>query len=57
MSGLKVNMDKTKLVWTGKKRHSKGKLNVGKDLIWSASDFTHLGIKFSVDLSNMIELN
>ena len=57
MSGLKVNMDKTKLVWIGKKRHSKDKLNVGKDLIWGASDFTLLGIKFSVDLSNMIELN
>ena len=57
MSGLKVNMDKTKLVWIGKKRHSKDKLNVGKDLIWGASDFTLLAIKFSVDLSNMIELN
>ena len=29
MSGLKVNMDKTKLVWIGKKRHSKDKLDVG----------------------------
>ena len=46
MSGLKVNMDKTKLVWIGKKRHSKDKLDVGKDLIWGASDFTLLGIKF-----------
>ena len=30
---------------------------MGKDLIGGASDFTLLGIKFSVDLSNMIELN
>ena len=57
MSGLKVNTDKTKLVWIGKKRYSKDKLDVGKDLIWGASDFTLLGIKFTVDLSNMIELN
>ena len=56
MSGLKVNMDKTKLVWIGKKHHSKDKLDVGNDLIWGASDFTLLGIKFSVDLSNMIEI-
>ena len=57
ISGLKVNMDKTKLVWIGKKHHSKDKLDVGKDLICGAIGFTLVGIKFSVDLSNMIELN
>ena len=57
MSGLKVNIDKTKLVWIGKKRHSKDKFDVGKDLVWGTSSFTLLGINFSVDLTNMIEIN
>ena len=29
MSGLKVDINKTKLVWIGKKRYSKNKLDVG----------------------------
>ena len=57
MSGLRVNMDKTKIVWIGKKRNSKDKFDVGKELVWSASNFTLLGIHFSVDLTNMIESN
>ena len=57
MSGLRINMDKTKLVWIGKKRNSKDKFDVGKELVWGASNFTLLGINFSVDLTNMIELN
>ena len=57
MSGLRVNMDKTKLVWIGKKRNSKDKFEIGKELAWGASNFTLLGINFSVDLTNMVELN
>ena len=57
MSGLRINMDKTKLVWIGEKRNSKDKFDVGKELVWGASNFTLLGINFSVDLTNMIELN
>ena len=57
MLGLRVNMDKTKLVWIGKKRNSKDKFDVGKELAWGASNFTLPGINFSVDLTNMIELN
>ena len=33
MSGLKVSIDKTKLVWIGKKHFSKDKLDVGRDLV------------------------
>ena len=32
MSGLKVNTDKTKLIWIGKKRYCKDKFNIGKCL-------------------------
>ena len=31
-SGLKINTDKTKLVWIGKKRFSQDKIECGKDL-------------------------
>ena len=34
ISGLKVNTDKTKLVWIGKKRYSKDKLELNKNLSW-----------------------
>ena len=57
MSGLKINMDKTKLVWIGKKRFSKDKLYVGRDLAWGETKFALLGINFSVDLVSMIDLN
>ena len=34
MSGLQINTDKTKLIWTGKKRNSKDVIDVGKPLTW-----------------------
>ena len=37
ISGLKVNMDKTKLDWIGKKHYSKDKFDVVRDLVWSDS--------------------
>ena len=56
ISGLKINTDKTKLVWIGKKRYSKDKIHVDKDLVW-ANHFSLLGINFSVDLDEMPDLN
>ena len=57
ISGLKVNTDKTKLVWIGKKRHSKDKLEINKNLSWGNTMFRFLGIEFSVDLCNMMDQN
>ena len=57
ISGLKVNTDKTTLVWIGKKRYSKDKIHVDKSLVWGANLFSPLGIKFSVDLDKMPDLN
>ena len=53
MSGLRVNMDKTKLVWIGKKRNSKGKFDMGKELAWGASNSclwfnSHISKKLSI---------
>ena len=57
LSGLKINTDKTKLVWIGKKRYSKDKLDIKDDFIWGATEFSFLGIMFSVNLSKMVDLN
>ena len=57
MSGLKINTDKTKLIWIGKKRHSKDKINTMCNLAWGATDFNLLGINFSTDLQQITEPN
>ena len=57
MSGLEINTDKTKLIWIGKKRFSKEKIDVGKPLTWGETTFNLLGINFSVTLADMIQTN
>ena len=43
MSGLKINTDKIKVVWIGKKSNSKDKLKVSVNLDLGATDFKLLG--------------
>ena len=50
-------MDKTKLVWLGKKEHSKDKFNIGFNLERNVTEFKLLGIMFSVDLHRISNLN
>lgn len=57
LSGLKINLEKTKVVWIGKKRFSADTMCVKHSLEWGSSRFTLLGIKFSVDLSEIERLN
>ena len=57
LSGLKVNTDKTQLVWVGKKRGSKEKLNTNKIFNWDTQEFKLLGIHFSSNLANIPNLN
>ena len=56
-SGLKMNKEKTKVIWIGKKRLSKEKLNVSVKLDWGSTEFTLLGLDFSTDLNKMEEIN
>ena len=56
LSGLKVNTEKTKIIWIGKKRFSTDKL-IPRSLDWNTSKFNLLGINFSVNLQEMVELN
>ena len=56
ISGLKIYTDKTKVTWIGKKRHSQDQL-IPKKFGWNITKFDLLGLKFSVDLSEMLALN
>ena len=58
ISGLKINFQKTKMVWIGSKKissevfhHTRWKLD------WNNSYFDILGVKFSINLTEMIDLN
>ena len=57
LSGLVVNTDKTKLVWLGKKKHSKDIIDTPGKLLWGTTEFDLLGIQFAVDLENIPNLN
>lgn len=57
ISGLKINLEKTNVIWIGSKKHSQDKICVKWGLKWGSSTFKLLGITFSVDLDQMIVLN
>ena len=56
-SGLKVNSEKTKLIWIGSKKNSKDKLNDSTKLQWVDSEFSILGLTFSTRLIDTPNLN
>ena len=55
--GLKMNTSKTKLIWIGRKKFSKEKIKTNCTLEWGATDFSFLGIEFSVKLNKIPEIN
>ena len=57
ISGLKMNTDKTKVIWLGSKKYSKDKYETTPQLLWGATNFDLLGIHFDVDLAKMIPIN
>ena len=50
-------MNKEQVIWIGKKRLSKDKLNVTECLDWGKSEFRLLGIESSTDIYAMPEIN
>ena len=56
-SGLKVNTDKTQIVWIGKKKNCKDSILVGHRNFSTISQFKLLGIDFSVDLDKCVKTN
>ena len=57
LSGLKCNITKTKAIWIGNRKFSNERICPEMGLIWSYSNFTLLGIEFSLDLQQMVEIN
>ena len=56
-SGLSMNIDKTRVIWIGSMKGSGMKLCEDINLNWSQDNFTVLGITFSTNLMDMIDLN
>ena len=57
LSGLKIYTSKTKVVWIGRKKHSREKINVPHNLEWGIHQFRLLGIHFSTNHDEMPMLN
>lgn len=56
--GLKINFSKTKMVWIGSKKISKEVFHHSRwKLDWNNPTFDLLGVKFYVNLNEMVELN
>ena len=56
-SGLKPNLEKTKAIWIGSMKGSNLRLCKEKKICWSQEPFTVLGITFSTNLIEMLDLN
>ena len=56
-SGLKINFDKTSVVWIGKKKYSTDTIKTRWKLSLGKSNFKLLGIHFNVELHTMLEIN
>ena len=57
MSGLKVNKDKTQIVWIGKKKRCKERVKISDFSLNTTSDFKLLGIIFNTQLEQCTKLN
>lgn len=57
ISGLHINIDKTKAVWIGACKDRRDSLCPDLGITWEFETFTLLGVIFSRDLCNMTELN
>ena len=56
-SGFCVNIDKTKVIWIGSRKGSKLNFCELVNLQWEMNEFTVLGVKFTYNLKDMVDLN
>ena len=57
MSGLKINNEKTQIVWIGSNVGCGIRYMRDRNFIWDPGSFKVLGITFSVDLNDIVRLN
>ena len=57
LSGLKMNFEKTQIVWIGSQKNSNVRYMRDKNFIWNPGIFKMLGISFSVNVKNIVPLN
>ena len=57
ISGLRINFQKTQVIWIGSKRYSNDRLGDKYGVQWGKTRFCYLGIEFDVDLTEIVRLN
>lgn len=57
ISGLKINFEKTQLVWIGSRKFDTNTIKTKWKLSWGKQTFRLLGINFNTDLQKMIKEN
>ena len=57
MSGLNINVDKTKAVWIGSRRNSKLRYMSEINLDWNPVTSKVLGVVFSTDVLEIVTIN
>ena len=57
MSGLKINFEKTVATWIGSRKNCNIRYLRDKNFCWDPGIFTYLGIKFSLDVLTIPEIN
>ena len=56
-SGLKPNISKTKAIWIGSKAQSSDTLSNDSGILWTTEPFNILGIIYTANLCNIVQLN
>lgn len=57
ISGLNINVSKTRVIWIGKKKFCGETFNHRLKLNWNQTSFNVLGIEFSTDLDQIVKIN
>ena len=57
LSGLKVNFDKTHVIWIGKEKFSSKTIKTKFKLAWGVTEFKLLGVNFHMNLEQMVKKN
>ena len=52
-----MNIEKTKVVWVGSRKNSHIRFLGNYKLQWENNEFTVLGVKFTNNLKDMVDLN